>query len=326
MRANTADMTNDQWNNPSIIRQYVDGEFSAEQTAEFERIMSQRLDLQHAVEFERQLRGSVGRVMAETRAAPAELHDVVVRGLDELDQSGDAAAMMVETNAPAVIGRVGGDQAERGVLANPIRANIFAVAASLALVAGAILFGLLVPQIDNWGRRDSVPVSQMEAPAWFSKQHCTSAAMGGRMVAGIKPFTTIETAQSGLSTMLGRPVTVFDLGEVGYELEWAAPCKVCEEDERITGRMMYKRCVEGLPTVYASVFIVPVEYGIGADANAQEWETAATLEECRTKVVRHRADGFVYYLTACDPRDFQLLEVELLRLMDEADARLPSGR
>ncbi len=299
----------DQWHNQSMIRQYVDGELSAEHTAEFERAMAERLDLQHAVEFERQLRQAVSSAMSSDQA-PAALHDAVLRGLDEAEAAGDSSVSSAE---PAVAARISGG----GVLSNPSRANLFAVAASLALVVGAIMFGLWVPQIDNWGRTDSLAVSQLEVPSYFSQEHCASADMGGELGAGLA-FRDVASATIGLSEMLSRPVTIFDLTDVGYEFTYAAECKVCEGDDRVTGRIMYERTT-AQGSVYASIFLVPVEYGIGADANSAGWESAATLEECRTRVVRHRDDRFVYYLTACDLRDFERLEAHLLQLMKASD-------
>jgi len=311
----------DQWHNQSMIRQYVDGELSTEQTAEFERAMVERLDLQHAVEFERQLRRAVSSAMS-TEAAPAALHDAVLRGLNEAEDAGDAVSIEAEAEAEAeaaVAGRIGGG----GLLSSPIRANFFAVAASLALVVGAIMFGLWVPQIDNWSHQESMPVSQLEIPAYFSKEHCTSAAIGGRLDTA-PAFEDVASATIGLSGLLDRSVTIFDLSDIGYEFSYAAPCKVCEADNRVTGRIMYKRTT---PTgaIYASIFLVPVEYGVGTDTDTSDWESVATVEQCLTRVVRHRDDRFVYYLTACALRDFKMLEEHLLGIM-KADDRSDGSR
>ncbi len=120
---------------PKLIRLYCDGELMPEQAERVEQGLKEGREARDRLEFEKELRRQVGAVMAPGSAPPG-LAERVRRQLAEV--------------APeeAFERRFSIASWFRG----PTHANIFAVAASLAVVAGAVLFGIFGRTIDEWGR------------------------------------------------------------------------------------------------------------------------------------------------------------------------------
>jgi anti-sigma factor RsiW len=185
------------------IRLYSDGELPDQQARAFEEHLRQDPRLRDRVEFERRLRQHVGEVMRADRApVPAGLSDRIREAL--------------AAGPPTLAGPAWW----RG----PNRANLFAVAACLALVAGAVLFGILGPPIDTLRARSAAEAAE-EAAAAVAGEHVTSSAGLTALVANAR-FHTADEARAGLAPLIGPDSNIFDLSDIGYEFVAGDRCDI----------------------------------------------------------------------------------------------------
>jgi hypothetical protein len=229
---------------PEQIRRAADGELSPGEPAVDASADS-------AVRFERELRSAVGRVMGKT-SAPAGLADRVRAAMaaaevgdsihlddarDGLIETAPAAAAATTTvttpsadapsaDAPAATADGGSINFLRW-LESPRRANAAAVAAVLALVIGAIGFGIVMPSITQWGQ--ATPERFVERAATFAaNEHgrCTGdSARAGKFT----EFSDVDDARDFLSRHLNRPasgIRIPDLTDRGYEFVGVSACHV----------------------------------------------------------------------------------------------------
>ena len=134
------DMTMGSHPSAKLIRLYCDGELSPEQVADFEKQLLADPGAKRAVteqiEVERRLRGCVdSAIKSHCPCAPKDL-DLRIKVLFS----------QVNETSGDVVGRIGREQTRQRL---PQRANIFAIAATLALIAGAVLFGIFGRTIDE---------------------------------------------------------------------------------------------------------------------------------------------------------------------------------
>ena len=138
------------------IRTFCDGELESAEHEAFEARTGAEADVAARVRYERTLKERVDVVMrGEASAAPPALREQVVRAMSEpvrtLDAGTDtetatATATAADTNANAA---AGDEPIRRSWLTGPTRANVYAVAATLALITGAVLFGIFGRPIDT---------------------------------------------------------------------------------------------------------------------------------------------------------------------------------
>lgn len=196
---------------PELIRLDCDGELDQEQARQLQRHLQAHPEDRKLVESERRLRERVGIVMtAACPSAPADLAERIRQGLDTVKAD-------VKTE-PA-----GYSFAQW--LRGPRRANVYAVAASLVLVAGAVLFGIFGPQIDDQLTQAGAGQA-VEAAASVAGEHVATASDGGRLAASMIAYTSLGEAQRMMDRHLEVALTVFDLGDVGYEFVGAMECDV----------------------------------------------------------------------------------------------------
>jgi anti-sigma factor RsiW len=195
------------------IRLYCDGELPDEQARQFEQRLGQDPSLRSLVESERRLKEHVGRVMAaDGSLVPADLAGRVREpGVGETPPT--AAHIEVE---PAT--------ASRAWWSGPHRANLFAVAACLVLVAGAVLFGILGPSIDSLRMRSVTDVAA-DAAAAVAGEHVVTTTDLETIAAGM-PYHTADAANRGLAQFLGAPGRIFDLRDLGYEFVAGTTCDI----------------------------------------------------------------------------------------------------
>ena len=218
-----------------LIRLDCDGELDPAQAEQLQRHLEAHPEDRTLVESERRLRERVGVVMtAACPSAPADLAERIQHRLetDKADVEAEPAGFS--------FGRW---------LQGPRRANVFAVAASLFVVAGAVLIGILGTPIDNQPTRVGQAV---EAAASVAGEHVATTASDGAMIT----YSSLAEAQRLMEDHLDAALTVFDLGDAGYEFVGAKECGVphCERGCHFLYRRQDRR--PGL----VSLHIVP-DYG-----------------------------------------------------------------
>lgn len=218
---------------PDQIRRAADGEFSPGEPAV-------DASAESAVRFEQELRSAVGRVMGEMQA-PAGLADQVrvamaaapVSDAIHLDDARDGllevAPAVPLTSAPADTSAVTtGDRMNfLRWLESPRRANAAAVAAVLALVIGAIGFGVVMPSITQWGQ--ATPERFVERAATFAANEHGRCTGDSARVRKFTEFTEMADAQAFLARHLNRPasgIRIPDLVDRGYAFVGVSACHV----------------------------------------------------------------------------------------------------
>ncbi len=277
------------------IRLYCDGELGSAEAAQMERTLAADAGCSCRADFERRLRVHVGRVMsAGCPGAPPGLADRI-RG----DLAGPAAHG--DRPAAAAAGRAG----TRAWLRGPQRANALAVAATLAVVAGAILYGIFGRSIDEWG---TPPDLVAEAVPFVADEHVRVAGNPGTLHAkAVLP--TPRDAADDLSAYLAAPVRVEELAErlapIGWRFVGGGHCGVPVGDH--SGHLIFAR-QPGRGPAMLSVFMVPdrggyqisTEQGLVPLTPGRWVRLCAERKICRDVAVY--SDGhLVYFLVACYP-------------------------
>lgn len=247
------------------------------------------------------------------------LRDAVARNMTAVDVPSDLRACVARTLMETAV-EPGGDEAVIGrvdhhgattldirrpwlmrAFASPQRASYAAVAAVLALIAGAVLFGIYGRTIDDVPVQRSVDVVGNVAQ-YIDKEHgeCTTSL---EHIQQQSTFHTLSDAEVGLTEALGAPVQAFDLSALGYDFVGAGQCQV-PLDEQPSGHLMYRKTVNGRPGPMVSVFIAPVRgccKGICSGMQPGDW--AAAKASCKRRVLYSTDGKLVYFLVCCDDRD-----------------------
>ncbi len=282
------------------IRMYADAELAPEETAEVQRSLEADEQHQRWVEFEHRLRKRIGSVMQkQSPAAPADLAARVRSALAEADPSG------------ADVAPEGPRLRLAAWFAGPRRANVFAVAAVLALVAGTVLWGIFGQQIGTTGPRSAGLVPHV---ASHVKEHLQAAANPEQLIVR---FTDVSSAGKGLTNHLRRPVTVPDLGDIGYELIGGDACRLpgCEH----ACHLFYKRAagasaVRGHAMVSLHVAIDPNRGAGRADDFADMPLGGTRIKKqagCPNDVFMWSDGSLVYFLVCCDSGDLLAVAREM---------------
>ena len=200
------------------IREYCDGELTGQEAASVARKLGEDRELEAFADFERRLRQQVSEVLKTDSAPPSDLADRIRETLAAQD---DSPGWEAETPAaaPQTAGR--------------LHANAYAVAASLVLVVGAVLFGIFGQSIDSW-RGSGVDIA-VEVAGAVAGEHV--AAVSGPMRA--PRYDTPDLATEGLAQYLGTAGCVYDLTDIGYTFIGGDTCDVphCERG----CHLVYKR-------------------------------------------------------------------------------------
>jgi hypothetical protein len=277
------------------IRMFADAELAPEEAAEIRRSLEADERQQRWVEFEQRLRQRVGSVMQEqSPAVPADLAARVRAALAEADAPGPDVA----TEGPRL--------RFAAWFAGPRRANVFAVAASLALVAGAVLWGIFGPQIDTGPQTAGLMPKVASHVAEEHSQTATDPAMR----AAATPYGSRASARERLSDHLqNRRVQVPELSAVGYELIGGGPCRLPGRD--LACHLLYKRTADASamhgPALVSLHVVIDPERGAGrADDFTDMPLGGARIEKqagCPNDVFMWSDGSFVYFLVCCDSGD-----------------------
>lgn len=294
-----------------LIRQFIDGELSEPDAAGFEARLRTDADLRQRVEFERQLRARISAVMAGMSAtAPATLNDGVRTALRD-SASIDAVEVVNASEAAHARESVAGTitPAARPSAPPARKASWFAIAASLAIVAGAVLFGIYGPRLDGVrvdNRLHGADLVESTAE-WSSREH-SSCAMRSQEWSTLLPYQTFESAQAFMSEHLGlsgEAVELFDLCPIGFTFSGCGPCADAPGGVPAC-RIVYRRAKgEGCSGAVLSFFVIanPDRFD---DPESQaltpgEWSRSDGSPSCRHKVLRTLDDRVAFFMVCCDP-------------------------
>jgi anti-sigma factor RsiW len=268
------------------IRLLLDGELPDAEAREAEQKVQADPRLARGVEFERNLRRRV-RAVLQGEPVPPELADRVRKAM-----AGDAEPM------PAT--------ARRSWWRSPNRANVFAVAASLGLVLGAVLFGILGPQIDTL-RAPVAPGVVVEAARAAAGEHVMVATGGGTGPA--LPIHAPDEIERALAPYLDPASRIIDLSDLGYEIMAGTPCALpnCEQ-----GCHLFYRKTGGQPGL-VSLHVVPDRGQCDSlrDAFGGELPLHTGVvpqgRGCQKDVLVWSYRGRTYMLVVCIPRDVEVV-------------------
>ena len=279
----------------NLIRLYCDGELDQEQVKQVEQHLQEHPEDRKLLESERLLRERIGAVMKDAcSSAPADLSQQIRERLDDAEPAGYSFAHWFR---------------------DPRRANVFAVAASLFLVAGAVLFGILGPRLDDQVTRQAGPGQAIEAAASVAREHVAAAVDGDRIARMVPHFRRAET-KLAFEQYLKASLTVFDLQDAGYRFVEAMKCAVphCERG----CHFLYRRIGE-VPALI-SLHIVPddgqFDLSEGEPLNGElTWASARfpRNRDCPQDVIMFSDGKLAYLVVACIRDDAE----KVVRVMQE---------
>ncbi len=272
-----------------------DGELAPREAEALKRLLESDPCQRSRVEFQRGLRRRVAAVLQIGCEPPPGLADHVRRSLAETlsqDQSTE------ESTSRSLVG---------SWLRGPKRANVFAVAASLALVAGVVIVSINLPSIDEWGRSARLDLVSEVVP-FVAGEHIRCAGNAPTRQEKAK-FKSPARAASELSDYLGSPVRVVGLTENLRDNGWAflggGHCGVPVSER--SAHLIYTR--QDLPQGPAmlSIFIVPDDgsYSIprrgGGEVSLVPGEliTLPRGPDLDREVTIYSDGALVYFMVAC---------------------------
>ncbi len=203
----------------------------------------------------------------------------------------------------------------RFVFAEPHRMNVLAVAATLALVAGAVLFGIFGNPIDRVAPASAADLIS-DAVQFAEKEHGECAGSVREAMDKIDQ-TDPNKAQFALENWLGAPIDVFDLTSVGYQFVGAGQCGMPVPAR--SGHLIYRKQVEaGQRAPLLSVFMVrnqgQCRGKLCQGLDKGKWGCVSECGvKCSHKVMRGTDGTIVYFLVCCDDRDLEPVS-HLMRL------------
>ena len=235
----------------NLIRQYCDGELNEEQIAQVEQHLQDHPEDRAIVESEHKLRKRIEAVVkADCPHAPAGLTDQIKAEFAKHEVSGDIETE-TETQTYAYT--------PKSWSFGPNKANVFAIAASLLLVVGAVLFGIFGRPIDS----RSTGISQAaEAAESVGQEHINVASNKTPLEEmNTKGCTSCNSILSACCIQIGTSkIPEINLTSVGYEFKGGMECEVpyCESSYHLFFRQINGRG-------YVSVHIVKDEGTLNLD-------------------------------------------------------------
>jgi len=297
-----------------VARRFADGELADHEADALRRQMEASpalaRSLESAAAAERRLKLAVARVVTEARQpAPEALRAAVLMTLKQPI----ASESHVESTPDPVAGRINGSAAGSAAgsapgraprFALPQRANFLAVAATLTLIAGVVLWGIFGRSIDDIPRTISPAELVAEAALFADEEHSRCRTEAGELDDRMT-YRAPADAQRELSAWLGEPVEVFDLSAEGYTFRGGGRCAVPIGAR--SAQLAYVRLPSSSqPLAMASVFIVPLSTCRGGPCEGWErgrWYVSPVSTRCAHEVMQSTDGRMLYLLVSCDPDD-----------------------
>lgn len=274
------------------VRLYVDGELAADDAARLERLLEADSLLRRQVAAEQRLRESIGRSLRAS--APADLLGRIQTALAAAPAEAPSPETDAEAPRPQLPGaRRSGASRPRSAwhprrwFVGPQRVNVFAVAACLMLVAGAVLVGIYGRTIDQLRWQQPVDVAGLDLLELAQQEHARSgdAAQTKKECCMHSPAEAVTKLQS----MFGPGVEVPDLSAAGFLFDGG---KFCRFHDQPLPQLMYRSATGG-PRI--SIFIAK-DLG-DVDCSSGKLSGCDDAGDHRA----WRQDGLVYVMKACLP-------------------------
>lgn len=294
--------------------------------------------------FDPGLRAALGRTHGSD-VAPSDLMDRV-RAAMAADASVEAGERIVDGATPRleVVHRPADASAAEPMTAagagsrmsilrwleGPRRANAMAVAAVLALVVGAIGFGILVDPIDH---RPPAGESVFEraairAASEHGRCRCTKA-LAAKVDSGgctLFPAGSLDDIAEWVTEQLGvSEVSLPDMSRDGYELAGASHCRL--PGQLSTVHISWRkadRSGDGVPMIS---WFVAVDDDPQATRPVRDMEVRNIADydgaPCSRVVTSVKENGLVYFLVCCDDDDRPVAREQLLVTAARSDGSLP---
>ncbi len=270
-----------------------DGELAPREAEALKRLLESDPCQRSRVEFQRGLRRRVAAVLQIGCEPPPGLADHVRRSLAETlpqDQSTE------ESPRSSLV---------LSWLRGPPRANVFAVAASLALVAGVVVVTIQLPSIDDWWSTPARLDLVSEAVPFVAGEHIRCA--GSTLTRMEKAqYKSPAKAASKLSDWLGSPVQVVGMTEnlrrAGWKFLGGGHCGVPVQER--SAHLIYARQDLSQGPAMLSIFIVPDDGGYAVWGDGVPLKPGAIIELPRDsdldREVTIYSDGtLIYFMVAC---------------------------
>lgn len=303
---------------PTLIRLCCDGEATPEQAAQLREYMAANPDccchVESQMECERKLRESIRNLMSACPCAPADLRECICKLINEESSQAAGVVGRIDHSGPE---RQRRQSALRALFSNTQSANWIAVAATLMLIAGAVLFGIFGRTIDDV--RPVGPDLVSEAALYAEQEHRNWAS--GKKAA----LNASADAERQLSQWLGAPMKVFDLRAAGYEFIGAEPSDMPVPAKSV--HLVYRKIGEpGARLPMLSVFVVQDKGQCrGKLCENQKSGTWSCITErntkCKKRVMRGTDGNLVYFLVCCDDKGIDSLAQQMTLATSSQPAR-----
>ncbi|MCZ6836104.1 MAG: hypothetical protein O7G85_10055 [Planctomycetota bacterium] len=295
---------------PSIqdIRRYIDGELDDALVRQIEESLEHDVKLRKMIEFERRLKNQVLTVISkETPAAPPDLAD---RIRESLAQADEATQTQESDSAPRIN--------LPGIFTGPQRANVFAVAAVLSIVAGAILFGIFGRPIDDQATPHSFVDLLHESAQFISNEHLRCAMDSGNLQQKLI-YSDQSTANRELASLLGvDSIPRFDLSELGYAFRGGGECGVPAGN--VSGHIMFERlgATFEFPNM-VSIFMVRDRGQLDQNSFIRtplgDWIDCNGGSQCTKQVLSATNGNILFFVCCCNEGELESVLELLTRQM-----------
>ena len=299
------------------IRLYCDGELPPDEAASVARMLPEEPELGALADFERRLRQQVSEVLKTGSPPPPDLADRIRQALAAQDDTPgwDTETPAAQPAAAKVAGRIRPPAEQPGPhrprWQPPVQANAFAVAASLVLVVGAVLFGIFGQDIDTVrGSRVDIAVETAVAVAG---EHVTAVSGPARAAR----YDTPQLAADGLDEYLGTAGCVYDLTDLGYTFVGGDTCDVPHCDRGC--HLVYRRTGSQLGMVTLHVLPEPKGLHLQGTAGIANFPIVTDVIgrnlNCPMDVLVWSHGDRYYLLSVCVPQHAEQIALRMQRAL-----------
>lgn len=232
----------------NLIRRVLDGEATAEERRALDAATETDAALRDRIASEERLRERVHAIMGSA-AAPASLHDAIRAGWNDAAGSAPAANESLSFTAAQE------EQRQRQALrqGGP-RLNLLALAASIAIILGAVGIGIFGTPLFTGSSDVVTPIADIKS--YIANEHVRCASDGDVLKQKAK-YRDPVVVERELTLLLGEPVRVIDLSSAGFRFIGGGPCHVPPAGSP-SGHLLYQAGNGRM----VSVFVEPYQDGV----------------------------------------------------------------